>query len=131
MTMAASLEARCPMLDVDLVEFMGKISPRMKIPRSRMGSLKHLLRRCAADLIPAELLQRPKHGFNVPLDAWFRESNPFIESVLSPKRVKKRGIFDAGYVDRVIKQHRSGALNVSNRIYALLVFEVWAQEFLS
>ena len=131
MTMAVSIEARCPLLDVKLVEFMAGISPKMKIPGWRARHLKHLLRRSVADLIPLELLQRPKHGFNVPLDAWFRgEARSFVASVLSPGQVRRRGIFEPTEVSALLERHWSGTLNASNRIYALLVFEIWAQEYL-
>jgi asparagine synthase (glutamine-hydrolysing) len=131
MTMAASVEARCPLLDVKLVEFMAGVDPKTKIPGWRMRHLKHLLRHAFADLIPIELLQRPKHGFNVPLDAWFRgAAKSFVTSVLSSDRIRRSGIFEPKEVSRVLGGHWSGKINNSNRIYALLVFEIWKQEYL-
>jgi len=131
MTMASSVEARCPLLDLKLVEFMARIDPKIKIPGWRAFHLKHLLRRTFSDLIPQELLRRPKHGFNVPLDVWFRNAaRPFVESVLSSGQVKRRGIFEPTKVSELLENHWSNIVNASNRIYALLVFEIWAQEYL-
>ncbi len=132
MTMAASIEARCPLLDVSLVEYMAGFSAAMKIPGLGFGSLKHLLRRSVIDLIPPQLLKRHKHGFIVPLDTWFRtEARPFIDEVLEPGRVRRRGIFNPTTVTNLIQHHSSGQVNASSRIYALLVFEIWATEYLS
>jgi asparagine synthase (glutamine-hydrolysing) len=131
MTMAASVEARCPLLDVKLVEFMAGIGPKTKIPGWHMHHLKHLLRRTIVDLIPNELLQRHKHGFNVPLDAWFRgAAKSFVASVLSPAQVRRRGIFEPTKMSELLERHWSNRVNASNRIYALLFFEIWAQEYL-
>ena len=131
MTMASSVEARCPLLDIELVEFMARIDPKIKIPGWRPSHLKHLLRRTFCDLIPQELLRRPKHGFNVPLDVWFRgEAKSFLSSILSPDQVRRRGIFEPTKVSELLDSHWSNIVNVSNRIFALLVFEIWAQEYL-
>lgn len=127
MTMAASVEGRCPMLDWKLVEYMAGISLDEKIPGWTQASLKHLLRRAVGDLLPPNLLNRPKQGFNVPLDYWFRgEASSYLESKLNPDRIKRRGVFSSDAVSRLMARHQAGAANLSNRLYALLVFEVWA-----
>ena len=131
MTMASSVEARCPLLDVQMLEYVSRISLAQKIPGPRMGSLKHLLKRSLSGLVPPDLLERRKHGFNVPLDAWFRAgAKPFIAHALHPDRVRRRGVFSPEAVSRLLQQHWSGEKNVSNRLYALLVFEVWAETYL-
>jgi asparagine synthase (glutamine-hydrolysing) len=131
MTMAASVEARCPLLDRQLVQYLAAIGFDMKAPGWRRGHLKPLLRRAVADLLPAELLERPKHGFNVPLDAWFRGgARTFLTSMLSPERIERRGLFDPQSVAALLARHQAGSVNASNRLYALLVFEVWAESYL-
>jgi asparagine synthase (glutamine-hydrolysing) len=132
MTMAASIEARCPLLDRDLARFLFGLPFRQKVPGSRDRHLKHLLRRVAADLLPAELLQRPKQGFNVPLDAWFRGgAGDLLSDTLSSERVRRRGWFRPEAVGELISAHRSGQAKFSNRLYALFNLELWAQEYLS
>lgn len=131
MTMAASVEARCPLLDRQLVQYLAGIAFDMKAPGWRRGRLKPLLRRAVADLLPAGLLQRPKHGFNVPLDSWFRGgARTFLTSMLSPERIRRRGLFDPQSVAALVACHQAGSVNASNRLYALLAFEVWAESYL-
>jgi len=132
MTMGASIEARCPLLDRDLARFLFRLPFRQKVPGSRDRDLKHLLRRVAADLLPPELLQRPKQGFNVPLDAWFRgAAGDLLTDALSPERIRRRGWFRPEAVAQLVAAHRSGAAKFSNRLYALFNLELWAQEYLS
>jgi asparagine synthase (glutamine-hydrolysing) len=131
MTMAASLEARCPLLDWQLVEYMASLSFDLKVPGWRTASLKHLFRQAVSDLLPPELLHRPKHGFNVPLDVWLRTgAKEYLEAVLSPERIRRRGLFDVEAVSGLVARHQAGHINASNRLYALLVFEVWAEAYL-
>lgn len=131
MTMAASLEARSPLLDWHLTEYLAGLSFGMKVPGWRESNLKHLLRRATADLIPPALLTRRKQGFNVPFDAWFRGgARQYLESKLSPDRLRRRGVFNADAVSSLLARHQAGQINASNRLYALLIFETWAEEYL-
>lgn len=131
MSMASSVEARCPLLDVHLIEYVSRIPFAQKVPGPRMKALKHLMRRSLADLLPPDLLERRKQGFNVPLDAWFRAgARSFIADALHPDRVRRRGIFSPEAVTGLLQTHWSGERNLSNRLYALLVFEVWAEAYL-
>ncbi|MEW5858709.1 MAG: asparagine synthase (glutamine-hydrolyzing) [Cyanobacteriota bacterium] len=130
-TMAASIEARSPLLDWQLVEYLAGLSFEQKFPGWRMAGAKHLLRQAIADLLPPDLLGRRKQGFNVPLDNWFRTgAKDYLESVLSPERIKRRGLFDPIEVESLLSRHQAGIINANNRLYALMVFEVWAEEFL-
>jgi asparagine synthase (glutamine-hydrolysing) len=132
MTMAASIEARCPLLDRDLARYLAGVPFRQKVPGPRGRDLKRLLRRVAAEFLPAELLNRPKHGFNVPLDAWFRgPAGSFLADALSPQRVARRGWFRPEAVSRLLTEHQTGRAQFSNRLYALFNLELWAQEYVS
>jgi asparagine synthase (glutamine-hydrolysing) len=131
MTMAASLEARCPLLDWKLAEYTAGLSFDLKVPGQRTAHLKHLLRRAVADLLPPKLLRRPKRGFNMPLDVWFRNgAKSYLHSVLSPARLRRRGLFVPQEVAALLARHEAGQINASNRLYALLVFETWAEKYL-
>jgi asparagine synthase (glutamine-hydrolysing) len=131
MTMAASLEARCPLLDWKLAEYTAGLSFDLKVPGYRTAKLKHLLRQAVADLLPPALLRRPKRGFNVPLDDWFRNgAKGYLHSVLSPARLRRRGLFETQEVTALLARHEAGQMNASNRLYALLVFETWAEQYL-
>jgi asparagine synthase (glutamine-hydrolysing) len=131
MTMAASLEARCPLLDWKLAEYTAGLSFNLKVPGYRQSNLKHLLRQAVADLLPPPLLRRPKWGFNVPLDVWFRNgAKNYLHAVLSPARLRRRGLFAEQEVASLLARHEAGQINASNRLYALLVFETWAERYL-
>jgi len=131
MTMASSVEARCPLLDTSLIEYVSRIPLAQKIPGPRVKALKHLMKRSLADLLPPDLLERRKQGFNVPLDAWFRTgARSFIADALHPDRVRRRGVFEPEAVTGLLQQHWAGERNLSNRLYALLMFEVWAEAYL-
>ena len=86
----------------------------------------------AAEFLPAELLNRPKHGFNVPLDAWFRGAAGLASGRRAqPRRVARRGWFRPEAVTRLLTEHQTGRAKFSNRLYALFNLELWAQEYLS
>ncbi len=99
-SMKYSLEARCPILDTDVMEFSYRIPHRYKFAD---GDKKHILKDIAYDYIPKELLERPKVGFGVPLDKWLR--GPLKEQLLdysSYDYLVKQDIFDAAYTSDFI-----------------------------
>ncbi len=62
---------------------------------------------------------------------WFRTgAKEYLEAVLSPERLRRRGFFDVGGVSALLARHQAGQVNASNRLYALLTFEVWAEAYL-
>jgi asparagine synthase (glutamine-hydrolysing) len=123
MSMAHGLEVRCPFLDQDLIEFAAKLPPRLKL---RGMSLKRILKQSVQDLLPSELLDRPKKGFGVPLDRWFREDlRDYVAGTLGADdaRVKRYLVGDA--VDRMIAQHQAGERNHGGALWTLLTLEVF------
>ena len=122
MSMAASIESRVPFLDHPLVEFTGRMPERMKL---RGMTTKWILRKAMEGRLPAEILSRKKMGFPVPVGAWLRGSWRHIldEFVLS-ERALARGFFDAASLRRLVAEHIAGT-NHSERLWALLTFEVW------
>jgi len=131
MTMAASVEARCPLLDQDLVEYVAGIPMRQKVNGRSAAGLKHLLRFSMGELLPPETVGRRKQGFVVPLDDWFRGgARGFLQRTLSPERVERRGVFSPEAVSDLVGRHLAGRTNAANRLYALLAFEIWADEYL-
>ena len=126
MSMAASIESRVPFLDHKLVEFSARMPREMKL---RGNTTKWILREAMKGILPAEILDRPKMGFPVPVGNWFRGEFRHIvdEYVLSP-RAMDRGIFDAGYVRSLVSEHDRGE-NHDERIWALVNFEIWQRRF--
>ena len=127
-TMAVSLEARSPFLDHRVVEFVAALPSRWKL-KGREG--KHILKETFADLIPPEILRRPKRGFAVPISRWFRgELKDYLRGVLLDPSSLGRGYFDPSRVRRLVEEHQGGARDHTYRLWALLALELWHREFI-
>jgi len=127
-TMAASLEARVPLLDYRLVELAQRIPSNQKIYQRQT---KAMWRKAIADLIPQEILTLPKHGFSVPTKPWFKgELSQFVLDVLTDPRVQQRGVFRPQAVKQLWDDHQSGRGIYDNQLWLLLNFELWARQFL-
>ncbi|MDQ2746871.1 MAG: asparagine synthase (glutamine-hydrolyzing), partial [Acidobacteriota bacterium] len=127
MSMAASIESRVPFLDHKLVEYTAKMPAAMKISS---GQTKVALRRAMQDILPPEILNRPKMGFPVPIGAWFRGAyKHIVDEYVTGERALNRGIFNADFVRRIVAEHDAGA-NHDERIWFLVNFEIWQRRFL-
>ncbi len=123
MSMAASIEARVPLLDHRLVEFALNLPPELKRHR---GESKVILRRVMAGRLPDAVLQKPKQGFSIPLKHWLGGPlRPLLMDLLSPGSVRQRGFFRPETVDRWIDEHLAGRVNHSHRLWSLMVLELW------
>jgi len=128
MSMAASLEARVPLLDHRVVELALSLPAAMKL---RHGATKRILRRVVADRLPPELLRQPKRGFSIPMKNWMRGPlRPMMTDLLSGERLRRRGLFQLACVERWMREHLRGQANHSHRLWALMVLELWQQESL-
>lgn len=129
MSMATSLEARCPILDHILVEWVASLASRWKI---RGGIRKYLLRKLAQRLgVPARVLDRPKQGFAMPLSHWWRgELKRDMLGILLEPQTMQRGYFDPQAVRTLVSEHLSGRRNRPTDIWMLLIFELWQRNFL-
>jgi asparagine synthase (glutamine-hydrolysing) len=127
MTMAHSLELRCPFLDYRLVEFGSRLPLKLKV---RRGSGKWLLKRIARERLPAGIVRRRKWGFKVPLDQWFRGTlAPVVREVLLSPQARRRGYFRGDEVRRLIEAHVSGRRNYEKQLWILLLLELWHRMF--
>jgi asparagine synthase (glutamine-hydrolysing) len=91
---------------------------------------KHLLKRAVADLIPAEILHRPKQGFGLPMQEWINQQlRDRIRDTIGDARTRQRGYIDAGYLDVLLTEHERGRRDHSMGIWALLMFELWQRQF--
>lgn len=127
MSMAASIESRVPFLDHKLVEFAARLPERMKL---RGLTTKYILRRAMADKIPAEILNRKKMGFPVPIGAWLRgEFRHLVDEYVLGARASERGIFEPDFVRNLAARHQAGE-NHSERLWMLINFEIWQRRFI-
>ena len=125
--MAASIESRVPFLDHKLAEFTVRLPERLKVRRG--WTTKYVLRRAMKDVLPPEILSRKKMGFPVPIGKWFRgKFQPVIDQYVLSERALQRGIFDPAYVRALVARHQAGE-NHSERLWALLNFELWQRRF--
>jgi asparagine synthase (glutamine-hydrolysing) len=122
-TMAVGLEARVPLLDHPVVEYAFSLPGTYKISKFRK---KRILRAAAAGLVPDSILSKPKHGFSVPLDEWFRTPLAgYAREVMLDGRLEGRGYFRRGAIERLLKLHWCRQNDYGTQIWQLLNFELW------
>lgn len=127
-TMAHSLEARCPLLDVRLVELARRIPARLKL---RGFETKHLLKRLASRYLPREVIYRPKQGFSLPTSHWLRsEMGELLEPILLSSAARRRPYFRPDAVATMIAEHRQGHADHGQRLWLLLILELWFRMFI-
>lgn len=135
-TMKYSLEARCPVLDQDVMEYSFRLPHSFK---DHKGCQKYILKDIAYDYIPKELLERPKSGFSVPMDKWLR--GPLREKLTdyaSASFLRRQGLFDPEKTQRLAEvwllQGDGGSYtgsNYSRILWAFFILEQWYEEYLA
>lgn len=128
MSMAVSLETRAPLLDHKLIEFVcSRIPASLKM---NQHGTKVIFKRAVSDLVPAELLNRPKQGFGVPIQQWINtELRDYIRDALTDRRAHERGYFNARYVDLLFDEHNRGRRDHSTQLWTLFMLELWHRTF--
>jgi asparagine synthase (glutamine-hydrolysing) len=127
-SMAHALECRQPFLDHRLVELAASLPIQLKF---RRGRGKRLLRDAFGDLLPKEIWNRPKMGFGVPLDHWFRDQlREMTQDLLLGPTAAGRGLFRPEVVRTMIEDHVAGTANHAYRLWCLLVLELWMRQWL-
>ena len=121
MSMRNSLELRLPLIDHRLVEAVGHLAPALRL----QGGMKFLLKRIAARLLPANVVRRPKRGFNPPLGVWLKgELAPLVDARLTPAAMAAAGL-DWRPVKDLLDEHRRGRRDHSLKVWALLALGAW------
>ena len=127
MTMAASIEARAPFLDHRLAEFVAALPDRYRV-RGLRG--KWILREAARGLVPERVRSRPKVGFRVPVNDWFRGSlRDYLFDHLRGASSRTRAYYDATVLDRYLDEHCAGRHNHEKLLWTLLNLEVWHRQY--
>ncbi len=128
MSMAVSLEARVPLLDHKLIEFVcTRIPSAMKM---KGLETKHLFKRAVSDLVPAEILNRPKQGFGVPIEQWINQQlRERLHETLTEPRTQQRGYIEPRYVRTLLDEHERGRRDHATELWALFMLELWHRTF--
>lgn len=126
-SMAVSLEARVPLLDHRVVEFAWRLPRHLRV---REGRGKFLLRQLLHRYVPAEIIDRPKMGFTVPVDAWLRGPlREWAESLLDANSIRDEGVFDAAAVRAAWQDFLAGGRTSGLGMWTLLQYRAWSAEW--
>ena len=127
-TMAHGLEGRSPFLDHHVMEFAASLPSRFKL---KGAVKKHILKKAVTSLLPAEIIDRPKMGFGVPLETWFRnELKEMAFDTLLSRRMREREYFHEAFIRRLLDEHTSGARAWHYQLWNLLMLELWHRAFI-
>ena len=125
-TMAASLEARSPLLDHELAEFVAALPARFKLSPFRS---KVLLRRAMKGILPEEIIHRRKMGFTAPVGAWLRGPlQPMFRDLVLSGRAEARGHVRREGAEELFDEHVSGRADRTPHLWSLLMLELWFRE---
>jgi asparagine synthase (glutamine-hydrolysing) len=127
-SMAVSLEVRAPFLDPRVAEYAASLPIGYKL---RGRTTKYILKRAVEDLLPPFVTRRGKKGFGVPVAEWLKgKLRPLARDLLSRERIRKAGLFNPAYVQRLQDEHESGVANHHKLLWTLLMFELWHESFI-
>src|SRR6185503_703069 len=127
MTMAHSIEARPPLLDHHLVEFAATVPSHLRL---HDGTTKYLFKQAMRGLLPADIIDRPKRGFAVPLARWFRgQLAGFARDILLSDTTRQRQYLNTDYLERLIDRHAQGR-DLDLQLWTTMSFELWCRQFL-
>jgi asparagine synthase (glutamine-hydrolysing) len=128
MSMAVSLEARAPLLDQKVVEFAFGLPGSWKLHGL---TTKWIFKKTMERLLPRDNITRRKEGFSIPIKHWLQvELKDMLLDHLSESRIKREGFFNYGPIRRMLDGHLRGRENYSHQLWALLVFEIWMENYL-
>lgn len=128
MSMAVSLEARVPLLDHELIEFVARMPASLKM---RGDESKYIFKRAVADLVPKEILTRSKQGFGVPIGEWINDQlRERTHDTLRDRVTRQRGYFRPEYIDVLLAEHERGRRDHSAALWTVLMFELWCRAFI-
>ena len=128
MSMAHSLEARVPMTDTELIRFMARVPPKLKMPRLRK---KNIMRRAMQGILPPEILNKKKVGLEIPYSKWFKnELRDLVTRYLGPMNITERGLFKPEAVQSLVDEHLAGRHDHGRALWGLMNYMVWLELYI-
>lgn len=127
MTMASSLEARSPLLDHNLIEYVTRIPSSLKL---KGDETKYIFKKAIAGFVPREILYREKQGFGMPIGDWINSQlKERITSDLSDRCSLERGYFDPRYINLLLDEHSRSRRDHSHALWTLWMLELWHRRY--
>jgi asparagine synthase (glutamine-hydrolysing) len=127
MSMAVSLEARVPLLDHELIEFVARMPSSLKM---KGNEAKYIFKRAIKGIVPDEILTRPKQGFGVPIGTWINDQlKERIHDTLRDSVTRQRGYLRGEYIDVLLDEHERGRRDHAPALWTVLVLELWFRMF--
>jgi asparagine synthase (glutamine-hydrolysing) len=127
-SMANSLEVRVPLLNPDILAYVSGLPHRMKLGTF---TTKRIFRRAVKHLLPRQIINRGKKGFNMPVAKWLTGPlRPLAEDMFSEERLKRRGLFNPAYVRCLMDEHLARRRDNRKLLWTLLAFELWSDRWL-
>ena len=128
MSMASSLEARSPLLDHKLIEYVTQIPSHLKL---KGNETKYIFKKAIEGFVPHEILHREKQGFGVPINEWINlQLKDRIRDDLADRRTIERGYFDAKYIGILLDEHSRGRRDHSPALWTLWMLELWHRKYI-
>jgi asparagine synthase (glutamine-hydrolysing) len=128
-SMAASLEVRVPLLNRDVVRFASELPLGLKLHRL---TSKYLLKKSMERILPREIINRPKKGFNMPVAHWLTgELRDLVLDMLSEERITRQGFFNYPYVKHLMDEHFSRRRDNRKVLWTLLMFQMWYDAYIA
>jgi len=129
MSMAASVEARVPFLDLEYMEAVEALPSRFRI---KGLTRKYIHKKVVKKWLPEEIIRRKKKGFETPMDGWLRsELSGYVKETLLSSSSGCLAFFRKEAIVQMIEDHSRGRIDYKSHLYALLVFEIWHDQFIS
>jgi asparagine synthase (glutamine-hydrolysing) len=127
-SMTVALEGRSPYLDHELLELTAKIPFNLKI--KGLNQKKYIFKKALRGFIPDKILFRPKVGFGIPIENWFKgDLKNYAEELLLSDKATDRGFFKKDAVKKILDTHNNTKINFAYHIWALITLELWFREY--
>ena len=128
-TMSVSLEGREPLLDHRLIEFVARLPSSFKY---KQGVKKYLLKEIAHQYIPKEIMVKRKMGFGAPVHTWFKDdiAKDLLRTYLDPKKIERQGLLNHSQIADLLNAYYAGTHVDFNKIWLLLVFQMWYERWM-
>ncbi|MCG3206821.1 MAG: Asparagine synthetase [glutamine-hydrolyzing] 1 [Anaerolineae bacterium] len=127
-SMAASLEVRVPFLNRNVVRFVTGLPLELKLHRL---TSKYLLKKSMRNILPAQIINRPKKGFNMPVAYWLAgDLRELTLDLFSESRLGRQGLFNYGYVKHLLDEHFSRQRDHRKELWTLLMFQLWYDKYI-